>query len=326
MNKRRELVIALGAGALVAPFRSFAQQQGKVWRLGVLETTSTNSVFLPAFRKGMHDLGYVEGQNLVIEYRSADGRLERLAELAIELVRANVDVIVPRATNASLAAKNAMGVIPIVAVEVGSPQESGLVKSLSQPGGNVTGLSSVSAELYEKRVELIKETVPGVKRIGGLTNLSNPDAANSWNRIATEDQALGVQLQLLDVRKAQDLAHSFDMASKQGVGALVVIGYSLMQSNRDLIVALAAKYRLPTMYPGREFVDAGGLMSYAVDYPQLFYRAASFVDRIFKGARPGDLPVEQPTKLELIINLKTAKALGFTIPQSVLLRADEVIE
>jgi putative tryptophan/tyrosine transport system substrate-binding protein len=326
MNKRRELVIALGAGALVAPFGSFAQQPPRVWRVGVLETTSTNSVFLPAFRKGLRDLGYVEGENLVIEYRSADGRLERLAELANELVRAKVDVFVPRATNASLAAKNVTGVIPIVAVQVGSPQESGLVMSLSHPGGNVTGLSSVSAELYQKRVELIKETVVGVKRIGGLTNLSNPDAANSWKRITSEGPSLGVQLQLLDVHKTDDLAQSFDLASKQGVGALVVIGSSLMQPNRELIVALAAKYRLPTIYPGREFVDAGGLMSYAVDYPQLFYRAASVVDRIFKGAKPADIPVEQPTKFELVINRKTAKTLSLTIPQSVLARADELIQ
>ena len=237
-----------------------------------------------------------------------------------------VDVIVPRGTNASQAAKNATGVIPIVSVEVGSPVESGLVKSLSHPGGNVTGLSSVSAELYDKRVAIIKETVVGVKRIGGLTNLSNPDAANSWKRIGTEGRSPGVQLQLFDVRKAEDLALSFDVASKQGVGALVVIGNSLMQPNRDLIVALAAKYRLPTIYPAREFVDAGGLMSYAVNYSQLFYRAATLVDKVFKGAKPADLPVEQPTRFELVINLKAAKALGLTIPQSVLLRADEVIQ
>jgi len=326
MNKRRELVIGLGAVALVTPLGSFAQQPGRVRRVGVLETTSTNSVFLPAFRKGLHDLGHIEGENLVIEYRSADGRLGRLAELAIELVRAKVDVIVPRGTNASLAAKDATGVIPIVVVQVGSPEESGLVKSLSHPGGNVTGLSSVSAELYEKRVELIKEAVPVVRGIGGLTNLSNPDAANSWKRIASEGPSLRVQLQLLDVRKADDLAHAFDVAGKQGVGALVVIGSSLMQPNRELIVALAAKHRLPTIYPSREFVDAGGLMSYAIDYPQLFYRAASLVDRIFKGARPADIPVEQPTKFELVINRKTAKALELSIPQSLLVRADEVIQ
>ena len=326
MSKRRAVIIALGVSILAAPLGSFAQPQDKVWRIGVLETTSTNSVFLASFRKGMRDLGYVEGKNLIIEYRSADGRLERLAELANELVRAQVDVIVSRATNGSLAAKNATRVIPVVAVEIGSPEESGLVKSLAHPGENVTGLSSVSAELYEKRFEILQETVMGVKRIGGLTNLSNPDAANAWKRIVSEGPSLGVQLQLLDVRSSADLAQSFDVAAKQGVGALVVIGYSLMQPDRELIVALATKHRMPTMYPGREFVDAGGLMSYAVDYPALFYRAASLVDRILKGAAPADVPVEQPTKFELVINLKCAKALGLTIPLSVLLRADDLIQ
>jgi putative ABC transport system substrate-binding protein len=326
MKTRRELIIALGASTLVAALGCFAQEQGKVWRVGVLDPNSTNALFLEAFRKGLHDLGYIEGQNLVIEYRTADGRLERLGGLAMELIRVKVDVIVPRGTNASLAAKNATGTIPIVAVEVGSPGESGLVKSLAHPGGNITGLSSVSAELYDKRFELIKQTVPGVKRIGGLTNLSNPDAANSWKRIAAQGQSLGVQLQLLDVRKAEDLAHSFDLASKQGVGALVVVGNSLMQPHRKRVVDLAAQYQLPTMYPAREFVDAGGLMSYGVDYVQLFYRAATLVDKIFKGARPADIPVEQPTKFELIVNLRAAKALGLSVPQPVLLRDDDLIQ
>jgi putative tryptophan/tyrosine transport system substrate-binding protein len=326
MNKLRISLVTLSASVLLVPISSLTQPQGRVWRVGVLETTSTNAAFIPAFRNGMHDLGYIEGENLVIEYRSADGRLERLAELANQLVRTKVDVIVARATNASLAAKNATAAIPIVAIDVGSPEESGLVKSLSHPGGNVTGLSSVSPELYEKRVEFIKGTVPGVKRIGALTNLSNPDAANSWKRIAMDSQSLGLQLHLLDVRKADDLAKAFDTASKQGVGALVVIGYSLMQPNRELLVALAATYRLPTIYPGREFVDAGGLMSYALDFPRLSYRAAGFVDRIFRGAKPADMPVEQPTKFELVINLRTAKTLGITVPQTLLLRADEVIQ
>jgi putative ABC transport system substrate-binding protein len=327
MNKRRELVIALGASALVAPLGSFAQQQGRIWRVGVLDTsTSMNAVNLEAFRKGLHDLGYVEGKNLAIEYRSADGHLERLAELAMELVRAKVDVIVPRGTPSSQAAKNATGVIPIVMAAVGSPVESGLVKSLSHPGGNVTGLSSVSADLTAKLFEFIKETVPGLKRIGALTNLRNPDAAIAWKQAERRGQSPGVQVQLLDVRKPEDLAPSFDVATKQGVGALVVIGYSLAQPNRDLIVDLAAKHRLPTIYPAREFVDAGGLMSYGVDYAQLYYSAASFVDKIFKGAKPGDLPVEQPTKFELVVNLQAAKALGLTIPSSLLLRADEVIQ
>src|SRR4030095_6082078 len=208
MNKRRELVIALGAGALVVPLGSFAQQQGRVWRVGVLDTTSTsmNAVNLGAFRKGLHELGYIEGGNLVVQYRSADGRPERLAALAIELVRAKVDLIVPRGTPATQAAKNATGTTPLVVAGCVSPVESGLVKSLSHPGGNVTGLSSVTADLTAKRVEFIKETVPGVKRIGGLTNLSNPDSAISWKQTERDGRSLGVQVQLLDVRKAEDLA------------------------------------------------------------------------------------------------------------------------
>jgi putative ABC transport system substrate-binding protein len=324
---RRTFIGGVASGGLVTSLGSFAQQRGRVWRVGVLDTSSSMSaVQLEAFRKGLHELGYVEGENLVIEDRTADGRPERLAELAIELVRAKVDVIVPRGTPAALAAKNATAVIPIVAIEVGAPVETGLVKSLSHPSGNVTGLSSVSADLYAKRVELIKETVPGVKRIGGLVNLSNPADAAFWKQTERLGQSLGVQVQLLEVRKSLDLASSFDAASKQGLSALVVIGVALLQQYRELIVELAAKHRLPTIYPSRAFVDAGGLMSYAIDYDQLYYRAASLLDKIFKGAKPGDLPVEQPTKFELVINLKTAKALGLTIPQSVLARADEVIQ
>ena len=324
---RRTFIGGVASGVLVTSLGSFAQQRGRVWRVGVLDTSSSMSaVQLEAFRKGLHELGYVEGENLIIEDRTADGRPERLAELAIELVRAKVDVIVPRGTPAALAAKNATAVIPIVAIEVGAPVETGLVKSLSHPSGNVTGLSSVSADLYAKRVELIKETVPGVKRIGGLVNLSNPADAAFWKQTERLGQSLGVQVQLLEVRKSLDLASSFDAASKQGLSALVVIGVALLQQYRELIVELAAKHRLPTIYPSRAFVDAGGLMSYAIDYDQLYYRAASLLDKIFKGAKPGDLPVEQPTKFELVINLKTAKALGLTIPQSVLARADEVIQ
>jgi putative ABC transport system substrate-binding protein len=328
VNKRRKLVIALGAGALVSPVCSFAQQQGRVWRIGILDTTttSTNAENLDAFRKRLRELGYVEGQNLVIDYRSADGRPERLAELANGLVRAKVDVIVARGTPAAQAAKNATGVIPIVATAFGSPVESGLVKSLSHPGGNLTGLSSVTPDLSAKRVELIKQMAPDVRRIGGLTNLSNADSALSWKQTEREGQSLGIDVQLLDVRRPEDMASSLDAASKQGVGALVVIGYALTQPNRKLIVELAANHRLPAIYPAREFVEIGGLMSYGVDYAELFYRAASLVGQIFKGANPGDMPVEQPTHFVLIINLKTAKTLGLTIPQSLLARADEVIQ
>jgi len=259
MMDRRRFIGGVASGVLAVPLGSFAQQQGRVWRVGVLDTSrSMSATQLEAFRKGLHELGYVEGQNLVIEDRSADGHPEQLAKLAMELVRAKVDVIVPRATPASLAAKNATGVIPIVAVEVGAPVETGLVKSLSHPGGNVTGLSSVSTELYAKRVEFIKETVPEVKRIGGLVNLSNPADAVFSKQAERIGQSLGVQLQLFEVRKSLDLAPAFDAASKQGVGAFVVIGVALLQPYRELIVELAAKHRLPTIYPTREFVDAVG--------------------------------------------------------------------
>jgi putative ABC transport system substrate-binding protein len=280
---------------------------------------------LDAFRRGLHELGYLEGQNLIIDYRSADGRPERLAQLAAELVRAKVDVIVPRGTPATQAARNATAAIPIVAT-IGSPVESGMVNSLARPGGNVTGLSTFTTALGAKRVELLKETIPGVARIGFLANLSNPDSVLVWKEAERGALALGVQAQLLDWRKSEDLAPAFDAASKQGVGAIVIVGYALAQLNLKLIVGLEAKHRLPVIYQAREFVDAGGLMSYGVSYPGLYYRAASLVDKIFRGAKPGDLPVEQPTKFELIINLKTAKALGLTIAPFLLYRADAVIE
>jgi len=328
MNKRRKLVLALGTSALVAPFGSFAQQRDRVWRVGVLDTTSqaANPVHLEALRKGLRELGYVEGKNLVVDYRSAEGHPDRLAELALELVRAKVDVLVCRGTLATMAAKNATEVIPIVMAAVGAPVESGLVKSLSHPGGNITGQSSFSGDLSAKRIELIRKAVPGVKRIAGLTNLVNPDSAISWKEVEKESQFLGVQVELFDVRRSADLASAFDRATKRGVGALIVVGYSLTQPDQRLIVELAAAHRLPTIYPAREFVEAGGLMSYGVEFDQLYYRAAGFVDKILKGAKAADLPVEQPTKFELVINLKTAKALGLSIPQSLLIIADSVIE
>lgn len=327
MITQRILQFAL-IGALASPLAALAQAKGKVWRIGMLEAipASTNALNVDEFRRGLRELGYVEGKNLIIDYRSADGRPERLAQLAAELVRAKVDVIVPRGTPATQAAKNATAAIPIVATAIGSPVESGMVQSLSRPGGNVTGLSALTTALGTKRVELLKETIPGVARIGGLANLSNPDSALTWKETERGALALGVQAQLLDWRKSEDLAPAFDAASKQGVGALVVIGYALTQPNLKPIVELAAKHRLPTIYPAREFVDAGGLMSYGVSYPGLYYRAASFVDKIFRGAKPGDLPVEQPTKFEFVINLRTAKALGLTIAPFLLYRADAVIE
>jgi putative ABC transport system substrate-binding protein len=328
VTTRRAFLGTLAGGLLAAPLVSEAQQAGKIYRIGVLEPTSMalNAANLDAFRQGLRELGYVEGHNLMIEYRSADGRSERFPDLAAELVRLKVDVIMTRGTPAVLAAKNATGTIPVVMAASGDPVLSGVVASLARPGGNVTGLSAIVGEISGKRLELIREVVPGVSRVAALFNMSNPIDALQWKETESAAPSLRVQLQLLDVRKPGDLAGAFDAAVKQRAGALVVGLDALTWANHRPIVGLAAKHRLPAMYGGREFVDAGGLIAYGVSYPHLYHRAASFVDKIFKGAKPADLPVEQPTKFELVINLKTAKALGLTIPQSVLGRADEVIQ
>jgi putative ABC transport system substrate-binding protein len=328
MITRRQLVIVFGASALAAPLASFAQAQGKVWRIGVLETTSAtlNAANLAAFRQGMRELGYVEGRNLIIEYRSADGYGERFANLAAELVALQVDLLVTRGTLAALAAKNATRTIPVVMANAGDPVDSGLVTSLARPGGNVTGLSSVTVDLETKRFGLLRELVPGSTRIAALYIMQNPNNREQWKEIETAARSVGVQPQLLDVRKPEDLGPAFDAAIRQRADGLIVGGDGLMQVNRKLIAELAAKHRLPTIYRSMEFIEAGGLMAYGPSYPDLYRRAATYVDRIFKGAKPGDLPVEEPTKFELIINLKTAKALGLAIPAPLLLRADEVIK
>jgi putative ABC transport system substrate-binding protein len=324
---RAALAAAFVLGLLAAPLVE-AQQAGKVYRIGMLETTSPalNAANLDAFRRGVRELGYVEGQNFTIEYRSADGRRERFPDLAAELVRLKVDVILTRGTPAVMAAKNATATIPVVMAASGDPVLSGVVSSLARPGGNVTGLSAIVGEISGKRLELIREVVPGVSRVAALFNMSNPIDALQWKETGSAAPSLRVQLQLLDVRKPGDLAGAFDAAVKQRAGALVVGLDALTWANHRPIVDLASKHRLPAMYGGREFVDAGGLIAYGVSYPHLYHRAASFVDKILKGAKPADLPVEQPTKFELVINLKTAKALGLTIPQSLLARADEIIQ
>ncbi len=263
---------------------------------------------------------------MMIEYRSADGRSERFPDLAAELVRLKVDVILTRGTPAVMAAKSATGTIPVVMAASGDPVLSGVVSSLARPGGNVTGLSAIVGAISGKRLELIREVVPGVSRVAALFNMSNPIDALQWKEIETAAPSLRVQLQLLDVRKPGDFAGAFDAAVKGRAGALVVGLDALTWANHRPIVEFAAKHRLPAIYGGQEFVNAGGLIAYGVSYPHLYYLAARYVDKILKGAKPADLPVEQPTKFELAINLKTAKALGLTIPQSLLLRADQVIE
>ena len=323
---RRELIITLG-GAAAWPLAARAQQAGKAYRIGMVETISAelNAANLAAFRRGLQELGYIEGRNLVLDYRSADGDASRFPALATELVRLQVDVLVTRGTPAALAAKNAAGSIPVVMAAIGEPLGLGIVANLARPGGNVTGLSAFATELSGKRVELLREMLPGIKRIAALLNMGNPLFPPQWKEIETAARSLGIEPQLLDVRKSEEIGPLFDAAIISRADALVVGADGVTQANLQSITELATKHRLPTMYPSREFVDAGGLISYGVSYPHLYYRASAFVDKIFRGAKPGDLPVEQPTKLELVINLKTAEALGLTIPPLFLFRADEVI-
>ena len=313
---------------LTAPLGAGAQPAGKVYRIGMLETiaASLNAANLQAFRQELRALGYVEGQNLAIEYRSADGKAQRFPELAAELVRLRVDLIVTRGSPAAIAAKKATGTIPIVMAAHGDPIGTGLVPNLARPGGNVTGLSSVITELAGKRLELLREAGPTFSRVALLWNPTNPGATNDWRQVDAAARALGVMPVSLEVRKSEDFGPAFEAARKQRADAMVVIIDGLTQNHQTEIIDFARRYRLPDVYASREFTEAGGLMSYGVSYPDLYRRAAIYVDKIFKGARPGDLPVQQPTKFELVINAKTAKALGLTIPPSLVLRADQIID
>jgi putative ABC transport system substrate-binding protein len=323
--KRREFIVALG-GLTGWPLVSRAQQARKVYRIGILETISAaqNAANLDALRKGLRKLGYVEGQNLVIEYRSAEGHAERFPDMASELVRLKVDLIVTRGTPAVQAAKNASGAIPVVMAAMGAPFL--VVDSLSQPGGNVTGMTTFSAELIGKRIELLKELVPGLSRLALLHNIGNPMGSPEWEETKTAAGFLALQTELLDVRNEEDLRSSFEASVQHHVDALLIGADGLTQAYQQTIIDLAARHRLPASYPSRDFVENGGLIAYAVNYPDLYFRAASYVDKILRGVRPADLPIEQPTKFELTINLKTANALGLTVPPTLLARADEVFE
>jgi putative ABC transport system substrate-binding protein len=325
--RRREFIHALG-GAAAWPLGVRAQQAGKVWRIGMLETISPelNAANFDALRNELRYLGYIEGQNLTIEYRSADGQEERFPQLASELVRAKVDVIVTRGTPAAFAAKKATTTIPVVMAASGEPLASGVISGLARPGGNVTGLSAFTNELIPKRIELLNTAVSGIVRIAFLQNMSNPVAPSQWEELKSATRSLRIEPLLLDVRKSDDVVRAFDAAGVQRVNALAVGNDTVTHASRRQIVELAAQHRLPAIYATREFVDAGGLMAYSVSYSDLYRRAATYVDKIFKGARPADLPVEQPTKFDLVINLKTARALDLEIPDKLLALADEVIE
>jgi putative tryptophan/tyrosine transport system substrate-binding protein len=293
----------------------------------MLETISEalNAANLAAFRESLHDLGYIERKNFVIEYRSADGRAERFADLATEVAGLKVDLIVTGGTPATLAVKTATTTIPVVMAAVSEPFGSGLVVNLARPGGNITGLSSFATMLDAKRVELLREAVPGIVRIATFLNMGNPVQSGEWKAIEAAAQSMGIQPQLVDLRKVEDIEPALT-AIGQHADALVVGIDAVMQANPRLIAELAAKHRLPAIYAYREFVEAGGLLAYSVSYLDLYRRTAIYVDKILKGTKPADLPIEQPIKLELVINLTTAKALGLTVPPTLLARADELIE
>ena len=326
--RRREFIALLGgatAASAVRPTATGAQTPPKIPRVGYIAASSTTAVghIVGAFRKGLRELGYVEGQTIALEVRYAEGRLERIPELVAQLVGLKMDVLVVGTSQAALAVKKATGTIPIVMIGA-DPVGLGVVASLARPGGNVTGLSYFNEAIVGKRLELIKELVPGLARLAVLSNPTVVAHAIFWKDTEAAARTLGVALQPLEVRGPEDFEAAF-AAATQG-NAQAVIAHALTASHRPRIVALAASSRLPAMYGFREFPDEGGLMSYGPSLVDLLRRAATFVDKILKGAKPADLPIEQPTKFELVINRKTADALGLTVPPTLLAQADDVIE
>jgi putative ABC transport system substrate-binding protein len=327
---RRTFLAGAGAALLATPLVAEAQQADKVARIGYLATSQAGSLRAPeAFLQGLRDLGYVEGRNVAIEIRSAEGKPERFPALAAELVALKVDVILVGSTPQALAAKQATKTIPIVFIGAADPVGSGLVTSLARPGGNVTGSSNLAQGLFGKRLEQLTQAVPGVSRVAVLWHPGTLGDRTEKEMLKAADvaaRALGVGLQFVEARGPEDFDRAFSDMTRARAGALTVLPSNMFTNERRRLVDLAAKNRLPAVYPFREFVDAGGLMSYGANIPDLSRRAATYVDKILKGVKPADLPVEQPTKFELVVNLKAAKALGLTIPPSLLQRADEVIQ
>jgi len=305
-----------------------AQEPKKVPRIGVIlpAFSSVSAPFLAAFREGLHDLGYTEGKNIVIEERYADGKEDRLPALAAELVHLKVDIIMVGGGNATLAAKNATKTVPIVMGTASDPVGTGLVASLARPGGNITGSTLINPDLSGKRLELLKETIPKLKHVAVLIHHDTLAATVMIKETETAAQSLGLQLQILEVRGSNELENAFGVAKKGRAEAMNVLSSAFLQIERKKIVELASKEQLPAMYVDRQFVESGGLMSYGANIADQFRRAATYVDKTLKGAKPADLPIEQPTKFELIINLNAAKQIGVTIPPNVLVRADKVIK
>jgi ABC-type uncharacterized transport system substrate-binding protein len=327
IDRRLTLVVVVALTLLAAPLAAEAQPPGKVFRIGVLSPSPSTGPGVPELlRQGLREVGYVEGLNLAIEWRDAEGKTERFDDLAAELVRLKVDVIVAIVPAATLAAKRSTASIPIVMVNTPDPVQLGLVVSLGRPGGNVTGTTTLSADLIIKQLELLKEAVPRAVRIAVLWNPSNPWHLLAVKSAETAARSLAVQLQILEVRGPEEFDNAFAAMTREGTGAILVLADPIIFFHRTRLADLAVKRRLPAMFGSRLYADAGGLMSYWAHLADLYRRVGSYVDRILKGAKPGDLPIEQPTKFELVINLKTARALGLTIPPSLLLRADHLVE
>jgi len=330
VNKRRELLIAVGAGAFAASFASFGQQPTKIWRVGFLSQRNRPNSFqsdvFGAFLDGLFELGYAEGKNLVVEWRFADGDNSRLPALANDLVHTKVDVILASGTPAASAAKNATTSIPIVIASINDPVGLGLVKSLSRPAGNITGLANLSADLVPKQLEMLRRISPNLTRAGFLTNPGNPSHATSEEQVRSASKKIGVNVSSYKAANPREIESAFASMAGQKVQGVIVAADQYFRERRVQLAELALKHRLLSVVPNAEYVEAGGLMSYGSNVLSIYRRAATFVDKILKGSRPSDLPVEQPTKLELIINGKTAKALGLKIPESLLISADKVIE
>jgi putative ABC transport system substrate-binding protein len=324
---RRVTILACSAMLFAFSFSAAAQEPPKIHRIGlqVVSPRELNETRIETFRQGLRELGYLEGKNVMIEYRYAEGKLDRLPSLASELVQQQVDVIVTIGTPGVLAAKNATATNPIVFVSVSDPVANGVVASLARPGGNVTGFSILAPELSRKRLELLKEAFPKVTRVLVLWNPTSSGESLSFTETLGVAKGLGVQLHSMKVRRASDFESEFQRARNASVQALVTLPSPIVNSNLNQVLEFAAKNRLPAMYFTSEFVEAGGLMSYVPNFAEQFRRAAIYVDKILRGVKPGDLPIEQPTKFELIINLKTAKQMGMTVPANILARADRVI-
>ena len=329
MTNRRKFFIALGAGALASPFASFAQREGKVWRVGFLATrrrpVSSDFDFMGPFTQGMRERGYVEGKNLSVAWRFADDQRDRLPGFAAELVQLNVDVIVVQGTPSITAAQKATTSIPIVMTASTDPVAAGFVTSLAHPGRNITGLSNLSEVIFSKHLEVLLNMVPKLTRVAVLVNPSNPNHTTILKTVQAAAQKVGIKVLPLESRNPKEIDAAFATMAREKAGAVIVAADAVFEQQQSHIAGLAAKYRMPSISLRREFAEAGGLMSYGQNQAEAFRHVATYVDKILKGAKPGDLPVEQPTRFELIVNGKTAKTLGLAIPQSVLIMADKVI-